>query len=45
MSKIKKAVVTAKTWPERRIGAGDSDVSQTSSLGFGNTGVYAGDPP
>ena len=45
MSKIKEAVVTAKTWPERRIGAGDSDVSQTSSLGLGNTGVYTGDPP
>lgn len=45
MSKIKEAVVTAKTWPEKRISAGDSDVSQTSSSGFDNTGVYVGDLP
>ena len=45
MSKIKEAVVTAKTWPEKRISAGDSDVSQTSSSGFDNTGVHVGDPP
>jgi len=45
MSKIKEAVVTAKTWPEKQIGVGDHDASQTSSLGFDNTGVYVGDPP